>query len=61
MTVLKCNACGAKVESNKCCGKPMKLNDETLKCDDCGKEVEVNHCCDKAMVEEKESGCCGCE
>jgi hypothetical protein len=54
MAVLVCNSCGGKVQSNKCCGKPMKLEGTTLKCESCGKTVEVNYCCGNPMHEHHE-------
>ena len=54
MAVLKCDSCGAKVQSNKCCNAPMKVEGNNLKCESCGKTVEVNFCCGHAMHEHKE-------
>lgn len=51
MAVLECGNCGAKVESNRCCGAPMRLDGENLECGSCGKTVLVNRCCGKAMTE----------
>jgi len=55
MTVLKCDSCGTKVESNRCHGKPMVLEGNTLKCEECGKTVEVNHCCNNPMHAHQEN------
>ncbi len=54
MAVLKCDSCESKVESNRCCDKPMELEGNTLKCNSCGKTVEVNHCCGNPMHEHKD-------
>ncbi len=51
MAVLKCDSCGSKVESNRCCGKPMDLKGGKLVCRECGKEVAVNMCCGNPMHE----------
>ncbi|MEW6721839.1 MAG: hypothetical protein AB1324_01100 [Candidatus Micrarchaeota archaeon] len=51
MAVLECDDCGAKVESNRCCGSPMALKEDTLECGSCGKTVSVNRCCGKSMHE----------
>ncbi len=54
MAVLVCNNCSSKVESNRCHGKPMKIEGDMLKCEECGKTVEINHCCGNPMHEHHE-------
>lgn len=61
MAVLTCDACGGKVESNRCHDNPMKIEGNMLKCETCNKEVEINHCCgnqmhEKTQMEEAKTG-----
>ena len=53
MGVLECSDCGAKVETNRCCGAPMSYDEGVLSCAKCDTKVEVNRCCGRPMKEKK--------